>query len=158
MGLDPDLALRWLHILGACVLIGTGSGIAFFMLLAWRDGRPAVVAQTAASVVIADWIFTASAAVLQPITGGLLAWRIGWTLADGWLLTSIGLYVFIGALWLPVVAMQRRMRDLARAAELAGGPLPPACHRLFRLWFWSGVPAFLAILVLLWMMVARPGF
>jgi uncharacterized membrane protein len=149
-------ALRWLHVLGATVLLGTGAGIAFFMVMAHRTGRPALVAHTAGAVVRADLLFTATAVVLQPITGLLLATGVGWKLTEGWLLLSLGLYVFTGLCWLPVVRMQLRMRDLARQAEREGTPLPEAYHRLYRRWFALGVPAFLSVLAILWLMVAKP--
>lgn len=151
------LLLRWAHVLGACVLIGTGAGIAFFMLMAHRTGDARVIAAVARIVVIADMMFTASAVILQPVTGGLLAWGLGWPMATPWIWASVALYLFIGALWLPVLWMQARMRDLAMAAAVAGQPLPDAYRRLFRLWFAFGVPAFAAILAIIWLMLARPA-
>lgn len=151
------MLLRWAHVLGACVLIGTGSGIAFFMVMANRTRDPVAVAHTARIVVIADWLFTASAVVIQPITGMLLARGLGWPLDTPWIVTSIGLYILIGVFWLPVVWMQIRMRDLAMAAVRDGSALPQAYHRLYRLWFACGFPAFGAILVIVWLMLARPA-
>lgn len=148
--------LRWAHILGACVLIGTGSGIAFFMVMAHRTRDPHVVAHVARIVVIADFLFTASAVVIQPVTGASLAHVMGWPLHTPWIIASIALYLVIGAFWLPVVWMQMRMRDLAKSAAMDGTPLPPAYHRLYRVWFAFGFPAFAAILVILWLMIARP--
>jgi uncharacterized membrane protein len=150
--------LRWLHVIGATVLIGTGAGIAFFMLMAHRTGDAKLIAHTAAVVVIADWIFTATAVVAQPVTGVLLANALGWKLTEGWLIASMALYVLIGAFWLPVVWMQAKMRDLARAAAAENAPLPDRYHELYRLWFACGVPAFTAILILLWLMLMRPAF
>jgi uncharacterized membrane protein len=106
--------------------------------------------------VTADFLFTATAVVVQPITGALLAWTVGYSLWDGWIVLSLALYVFIGAFWLPVVWMQMRMRDLAVAAVAAGEPLPACYHRLFWTWFAFGFPAFGAILVIFWLMIARP--
>ncbi len=148
--------IRWLHILGATVLLGTGSGIAFFMVMAHRTRDSAIVAHTAAIVVLADWLFTASAVVLQPVTGVLLALELGWALTEGWILASLALYVFAGCFWLPVVHMQHQMRDLARQAHQAGTALPERYHRLYRRWFLFGFPAFAAVLVIIWLMVARP--
>ena len=119
---------------------------------------PDVEEHTAAVVVIADWFFTAPAVVAQPVTGVLLANALGWKLTEGWLLASIALYILIGALWLPVVWMQTRMRDLARVAAAENAPLPARYHRLYRWWFACGVPAFAAILALLWLMLMRPAF
>lgn len=151
-----DLLARWLHVIGATVLLGTGAGIAFFMLMAHRTRDPALIAHVASTVVIADLLFTASAVIVQPLTGLWLAHLIGWPLDSFWIVASLGLYVFIGLFWLPVVWMQLRMRDLARTAALQGGPLPEAYHRLYRWWFAFGFPAFAAMLGIIWLMLARP--
>ena len=150
------LALKYLHVIGAAVLLGTGAGIAFFMLLAHRTGEARTVAAVARIVVTADLVFTATAVVAQPITGVLLAWAVGHSLRDGWIVLSVLLYLLTGAFWLPVVWMQMRMRDLAAAAARQGAPLPPEYHRLFRLWFAFGFPAFAAVLAIFWLMIARP--
>jgi uncharacterized membrane protein len=150
------LLLKYLHILGAVVLIGTGAGIAFFMVMAHRTGRPSTIAGVARIVVTADFLFTATAVVAQPITGVLLAREVGYDLSEGWIVLSIILYVVIGMFWLPVVVIQMRMRDLASAAVEEGAPLPSRYHVLFWTWFIFGFPAFGAILAILWLMIARP--
>ncbi len=150
--------LKWLHILGAIVLIGTGAGIAFFMVMAQRTGNVLVIAHTASIVVVADWLFTASAAIIQPITGTLLAWENGWTLSEPWIIWAIGLYVFVGVFWLPVIWIQHNLRNLAHEALEAGAPLSDKYHKLFRIWLSCGFPAFFAILGILWLMVSRPVF
>ncbi len=148
--------LKFLHLLGAAVLLGTGAGIAFFMLLADRTGDARTVAAVARIVVIADFLFTATAVVAQPVTGLLLAWKVGYSLWDGWIVASMLLYLVTGAFWLPVVGMQMRMRELAAAAAREDKPLPQAYHRLFRLWFAFGFPAFAAVLAIYWLMIAKP--
>ncbi len=148
--------LKWLHVIGATVLLGTGAGIAFFMLMAHRTGDVRVIAGVARIVVLADYIFTATAVLAQPVTGVLLARWVGYELTEGWIAASIALYLFTGAFWLPVVWMQSRMRNLAVAAAEAGDPLPAEYHRLFRQWFAFGFPAFTAVLAIFWLMIARP--
>lgn len=148
--------LRWTHMIGATVLLGTGAGIAFFMVMAHRTGDAKLIAHTAAAVVVADFIFTTTAVIAQPITGLLLASAIGWDLREGWILLSLGLYVVTGAFWLPVVFIQIILRDLAREAVATGGQLSRRYHGLFRIWFACGFPAFFAVLAILWLMVVRP--
>jgi uncharacterized membrane protein len=155
--IDTLILARWMHVIGAAVLLGTGSGIAFFMLMAHRTKDAALIAHVAQTVVVADVLFTASAVIVQPLTGLWLALQIGWPLATPWILWSVGLYIFIGCFWLPVVRMQMRMRDLARAAAESAVPLPPAYFRLYRLWFACGIPAFAAMLAIIWLMLERPS-
>jgi len=154
--MDPDLILRWLHVIGACVLLGTGAGIAFFMLMAHLGRDPRVIAHTAGIVVLADLLFTTTAVIAQPATGAALAWRLGWSLSEGWLALSLVLYVLTGLFWLPVVWIQLRLRDHAQAAADAHIPLPDQYLRLFRIWFLCGIPAFVMVLSILWLMIARP--
>jgi len=150
------LLLKYLHVIGATVLLGTGAGIAFFMAMANRTGDAAAIAATARIVVAADLVFTATAVIAQPVTGLLLVDAAGYSLSEGWIVASLALYVFTGAFWLPVVWMQARMRDLAAAAAAADAPLPQRYHRLYRLWFAFGFPAFFAVLAIFWLMIARP--
>lgn len=147
---------RFLHVVGATVLLGTGAGIAFFMVMAHRTKDPQLIAHVAGTVVIADFLFTASAVVVQPLTGYALARLIGWPLADGWVALSLILYLVTGAFWLPVVWIQQRMRALAAAAAQGGGALSPAYFRLYRIWFAFGFPAFSSVLAIVWLMTNRP--
>ena len=153
--MDP-LAIKYLHVLGAIVIFGTGLGTAFHMWTAHRTGDARVVAAAGRSTVLADWIFTTPAVVLQPVTGVALAWLYGWPLTTGWLLVSVALYLLAGACWLPVVWLQLRMRNLARDAAATGAPLPAAYRRAARIWFWLGWPAFLAMFAILHLMIVRP--
>lgn len=152
------LILKYLHVIGATVLLGTGAGIAFFMLLAHRTGHSATIAAVGRIVVIADFLFTTTAVIAQPVTGVALALIVGYSLTDGWIVLSILLYLVTGAFWLPVVWMQMRMRDMAGQAAREDKPLPQAYHRLFRTWFIFGFPAFAAVLAIFWLMIARPQF
>ena len=148
--------LKFLHVIGAVVILGTGTEIAFFMLMAHLSRDPAFIARTAAVVVLADLVFTATAVAAQPVTGFLLLRETGIALSAGWVLASLALYVVAGIFWLPVVWMQMRMRDLAASAVAAGGPLPPQYHRLFRWWFAFGFPGFGSVVLIVWLMVTKP--
>ena len=145
-----------MHVGGATVILGTGSGIAFFMLMAHRSGNAEFIARTASVVVLADMIFTATAVVLQPITGYLLMRQTGVTFAESWIAVSLALYLVAGGFWLPVVWIQARLRDLARVAANSMMPLPASYHRLFRIWFLFGLPGFGAVLAILFLMIAKP--
>jgi uncharacterized membrane protein len=149
-------AVKYLHVLGAIVILGTGSGIAFFMLMAHRSRDAAFIARTAAVVVIADMIFTLSAVLLQPISGGLLMTLTATSFTEHWLMISLALYALAGLFWIPVVFMQIEMRNLARAAAEHHAPLPERYFELFRRWFLFGIPGFGSVMVILWLMIAKP--
>jgi uncharacterized membrane protein len=149
--------VKFLHVLGAIVILGTGAGIAFFVVMAHRTGDALFVARTAAVVVVADFLFTATAIVVQPITGYFLLRELGLSIGEGWVVASLVLYVVAGAFWIPVVWMQMRMRDFAAAAAATGAPLPAAYQKLFRIWFAFGFPGFGSVLLIVWLMIAKPS-
>ncbi len=149
--------MKYVHILGAMVILGTGTGIAFFMLMAHVSRDTAFIARTASTVVLADMIFTASAVIMQPLSGYWLAREAGTSLSEGWMVGSLILYGCAGLFWLPVVWMQIRMRDLAVAAAASGEPLSASYHHLFWAWFAFGFPGFASVLAIIWLMVAKPS-
>jgi uncharacterized membrane protein len=150
------LLLKLIHLISAAVLFGTGLGIAFFMLMAHRTRDPAAIAHTGRIVVIADSVFTASAVIVQPVTGVALAWAMGYSIGESWIVAAFALYIFIGMCWLPVVAIQLRLRDIAAYAAGHGAQLPPDYFNLFRIWFWLGFPAFTGMIAIFALMIWKP--
>jgi len=148
--------VKYLHVLGAIVILGTGSGIAFFMLMAHRSRDASFIARTAGVVVIADMLFTLSAVIAQPITGGMLMMLSATDVSERWLLISLVLYAVAGAFWVPVVFMQIEMRNLARIAAEKSQALPPRYFALFRRWFAFGIPGFGSVMMILYLMIAKP--
>jgi uncharacterized membrane protein len=154
--IELQFALKLIHVLGAAVLFGTGLGIAFFMWMAHRSRDALMVAHTARLVVIADLLFTANAVIAQPVSGGLLAWMMGYPAWEPWIVASLALYVLVGLCWLPVLGIQRELRDLANAAAQAHAPLSSRYDRLFRIWFLLGWPAFLGTIGIFALMIFKP--
>ena len=150
------LVLKILHIVGATVLFGTGLGIAFFLFVAVRSRNVALIAGTLRTVVIADFVFSAPAVVAQLVTGSLLAETLGFTFTEPWLIASLALYLGVGLCWLPVVAIQIRMRRLAEQAVADAAPLPEPFRRLYRVWFALGWPAFIGVIGIVALMVIKP--
>jgi uncharacterized membrane protein len=151
------IVIKWIHILSSTLLFGTGVGSAFYLLVSTLRRDPVVVAAVARIVVLADLLFTASTAVLQPLSGWWMVHLTGMPLTQRWLLWSFWLYGLAIACWLPVVWLQIRLRDIASAAASAGQGLPKAYDRLFAWWITLGVPAFFAFLAIFWLMVAKPA-
>ena len=144
------LWVKLLHVVSATILFGTGIGTAFFMLRAWRSGDLQAFAETARTVVIADWVFTTPAVIIQLVTGLWLTHILHIPLTSAWFMSVIGLYVFVGACWLPVVWIQIRVRDLLNAGESR-----ESCDGLMKTWTALGVPAFVSVLVIFYLMIFR---
>lgn len=154
----PDyLMLKTIHILSSTLLFGTGLGTAFHGWMANRSGVLAARRVVNRNVELADWLFTTPAVIVQPVTGVWLAHLAGFPLTTPWLIAAIALYVLVGACWLPVVAIQISMRRIAEATP-DGTELPQRYHALARWWFALGWPAFIGVIIIFWLMVAKPEF
>ena len=151
------LVVKWLHVLSSTVLFVTGLGSAYYMFFASRTHDARVAASVVRLVVIADWVFTTTTIVFQPLSGLYMAHLAGipWTVR--WIAGSLALYVLAGVCWLPVVWMQVRMRDMAARAAASNEPLPPRYWAYLRRWTALGVPAFLALVAVFWLMIAKPA-
>ncbi|MEG8023480.1 DUF2269 domain-containing protein [Sphingomonas aurantiaca] len=155
--MDEYLLLKTVHILSSTLLFGTGLGTAFHGFMANRSGDLAARRIVNRNVVIADWLFTTPAVIVQPVTGVWLARIAGYPLTTDWLAAAIVLYLFVGACWLPVVGIQIEMRRIVdRLAD--GEGLPARYFTLSRTWFLLGWPAFAGVLAIFWLMVAKPDF
>jgi uncharacterized membrane protein len=152
------LIVKWLHILSSTVLFGTGIGSAYYMLFTSLTRDAHAVAQVVRLVVIADWVFTTTTIVLQPLTGFYLIHLMGgaYTLSQAWIYWTIILYLVAGAAWLPVVWMQIKMRDMAQAAAAARTELPPRYWHFLKWWTALGCVAFFALIIVFYLMVAKP--
>ena len=151
------LLVKWIHVLSSVLLVGTGFGSAYFMFFANRSGNLAALALVTRLVVRADWWFTTPTAVIQPVTGLILVYLAGWPMSTPWLAIALALFALAGACWLPVVWLQLRMADMASEAVRTGTPLPRRYAAYQRWWEGLGYPAFLAMLAVYWLMVAKPS-
>lgn len=155
--MTPYLVLKWIHVLSSVVLVGTGFGTAFYLYFANRSGNLAAQAVVAKLVVRADWWFTTPAVLVQPASGLLMAHVAGWPLTTPWLALSLALFLVTGALWLPVVWLQVRMAAMASAAADGASELPARYWHYARWWEALGYPAFIAMLAVFYLMVAKPS-
>ena len=151
------LFLKTLHIISSVILVGTGFGSAFYLFCANRSKSLEAQAVVARFVVLADWIFTTPAVIAQPLTGIALMKMAGWSFETPWIRWSIGLYLLAGACWLPVVWLQIQMKKMAEEALEKGGALPAAYWRYARWWEGLGYPAFIAMMVVYYLMVNKPS-
>jgi uncharacterized membrane protein len=151
------LIVKWLHIISSTFLFGTGIGSAWYLLFAVISRNVRAIAVVSRIVVIADWTFTATTMVAQPLTGFYLIHLAGFPMNSRWIVWSLGLYVIAGLCWLPVVWLQLKLRDLSARAADENTALPPLFWRYFKLWVVLGIPAFFAFLAIFYLMVAKPA-
>lgn len=150
------ITAKWLHILSSTLLFGTGIGTAYFMIGAVLTRDPKIIAAVGKKVIVADWLFTATTVVIQPVTGFYLVYLADIPLTSRWVLWSTALYLLAGACWLPVVWLQIKMHQLAETANLNKNGLTSLFWRYFCLWIALGVPAFIALIIVFYLMVAKP--
>lgn len=150
--MDNYFLLKMVHVLSATILTGTGIGIAFFMFMAHRSKSTEAITVIARLVVHADWVFTAPAVIIQFISGILLMQLLGYSYTSLWFISVLSLFIFIGLCWLPVVYIQYRLRSLAEN----NNALSTEFYRLMRYWIFLGIPAFISIIVIFWLMIFKP--
>jgi uncharacterized membrane protein len=155
--MDLYLFCKWLHILSSTVLFGFGAGTAWYFWNAHLTGEPALISRVGRMVVNADWIFTGTSGIIQPISGLALAWLAGIPLTEPWLIVAYALYVIAFLCWLPVVWLQIKAQRLAQLAVETEMPLSQDYYRTMRYWFVLGWPAFLGLMVVFWLMIAKPA-
>lgn len=150
------LLLKWIHIISATILFGTGIGSAFYMFMGNRSKDVASIYYITKYVVLADFIFTAPAVIIQLLTGIGLVYVTGYSFTDKWVLWGLVLYLFAGACWLPVVWLQIKMHEMAKNSFKSGSQLPDCYWKMDRWWIILGSLAFPAVIIIFWLMVAKP--
>lgn len=155
--MDLYFFVKTLHILSATVLFGTGVGIAFFMLRSYFTDNIHEKFYAARNTVYADYIFTLPAVVLQPLTGFALILMGGYDWRDLWLSLTYAIYLLAGLCWLPVVWIQIQLKTMVADSIKHGTSLPARYHQLFKIWFLLGWPAFIGLVAVFFLMVAKPA-
>lgn len=148
--------VKTIHILSSTLLFGTGLGTAFHMWFTHMRGNLQAIASTANNVVLADWLFTATSGVVQPLTGLWLLFQAGYDPDASWLVLTYFLYILAGGCWLIVVKIQLKIAGIATRCVQYGLDLPPEYFTLMRNWFLLGWPAFISLVVIFWLMVTKP--
>lgn len=152
------LIIKYFHIISMVLLFGTGLGSAFYKWMADKSGDLNHIAITNRHVVLADWLFTTPTVIIQPLTGLWMLYLSQLPLTTPWVMTSLILFAIAGVCWLPVVWMQIQMRNMANIAVENQAELPELYWKYTRRWFWLGVPAFIAMVLVVLLMVLKPYF
>ena len=150
------LILKYIHIISSTILFGTGIGSAFYMFTASRRKNIENIYFAVKYVVIADWLFTTPAVIIQLISGTILVKIAGYEFTDLWIIWVYILYFFVLICWLPVVWMQIKMRDMAQHALKTNTKLPNKYWQMDKWWITLGSLAFPAVMVIFYFMVFKP--
>lgn len=150
------LWLKFIHIISSTVLFGTGIGTACVMLYGHRTRDVRIIAGITQYVVLADWVFTGTSGLVQPITGLWMVYLAGYSFSSLWIWGSIAGYIIAAFCWFPVVYLQIKMRDFAIAADKTNSPLPPGYFTYFKYWFCLGWPAFISLIMVFYLMTNKP--
>lgn len=154
--MDLYTIVKTLHIISSTILFGTGIGIAFFMFRSYFTESIHEKLYAARNTVLADYLFTFPAVVIQPLSGVALTHMAGFDWTAYWLVMTYAIYIVAGVCWLPVVWIQIQLKKMCIDASLTGSALPARYHKLFRIWFLLGWPAFLGLVFVFYLMVAKP--
>lgn len=149
------LSLKYLHVIAAMFLFGFGMGSYLYLVAANRSRCPQLIAHVAGMVVRYDLWITTPAGFLQVASGYWLFKLTGQTLASAWVLTSVSVFMAVGALWLPVLVIQKRLMRMAMHAADRNSPLDACYRRHYRVWFWMGVFGFAGMFLIVAMMVSK---
>lgn len=149
--------VKWVHVLSSTVLFGFGAGTAWYLWNTHLTRDPRTIASVGRMVVTADWIFTGTSGIVQPASGFWLIHLAGYSLAEPWLVATYGLYLLAFVCWVPVVGLQIKAQRLAQEAADRREPLGKAYDRTMHWWFVLGWPAFLGLLGVFYLMIAKPA-
>lgn len=155
--MDWYLAVKVTHIISSTILFGTGIGIAFFMFRSRFSDNLHERLYAASNTVMADYLFTLPAVIVQPLSGVWLVWMGGYNWTDKWLIWTYVLYILAGMCWLPVVWIQHRLKTQVSEAMQSSSELPVSHHRLFSYWMLLGIPAFTSLVIVFFLMVYKPA-
>lgn len=154
--INTYLALKVVHIISSVLLVGTGLGSAFYLFFIHRTRNQAAITEVIKLVVKADYWFTLPTIVLQPITGFAMLHLAHLSPNQPWVIAALALYVVAGICYVPVFFLQLKMQYLAKIAQQQQQPLPQNYWRCARIWEYLGYPAFIAMSLIFWLMVAKP--
>lgn len=149
--------LKFIHVLSSTILFGTGIGTASVMFYGHLTRDPIIIAAIYRYVVIADWVFTGTSGILQPLTGFWMVYLAGFSWTSFWIMGSIIGYLIAAFCWFPVVYLQIKLRDIAIQAKEQNTQLPVTYDRYFKRWFILGWPAFISLIIVFYLMTNKPA-
>ncbi len=147
--------MKYLHILSAVIMVGTGFGSALYVFFANRSGSLTVQHFANSMVVRLDWYLTTPTVIIQPLTGWWLIQHVGWQWNSAWLMSAYILYLLIGLAWLPVVWLQVKMYRCTAQALRLNTALDERYIIYQRYWERLGYVGFSGAIVVFYIMVSK---
>ena len=155
--MDWYLTIKTIHIISSAVLFGTGAGIAFFMYRSRFTENMDKKFYAIQNTVLADYLFTLPAVIIQPLSGFWLISQGGYNWTELWLVITYVLYIIVGLCWLPVVWIQIQLKYMLADSIDRRVALPDRFQRLFKIWLNLGFPAFIGLIIVFFLMVFKPA-
>lgn len=150
------LILKWIHIMSAILLLGTGLGSAFYAMRVNRSGNLHSIRFVLKNIILADWLFTVPPIVLIPVTGVWLMRINGYPFSTLWIWLSLVLFVVAGLCWMPAAILQYKMKAISEQSQDKES-LPATYWKYERLWSLLGIIAFPAMIAIFTLMIFKPG-
>jgi uncharacterized membrane protein len=152
------LAMKVVHILAVIIFLGNIATGVFWKAHADRTNDPRIIAHVMDGIIRSDQLFTIPGVVLI-LVAGFGAAGIGRMpiLGTDWILWSIILFSISGIAFMAQIApLQRKMRDIARAATSAADFDKATYKSLSKKWGLWGVIALVTPLIAVVLMVLKP--
>jgi uncharacterized membrane protein len=147
--------LKFLHIIGAVVLIGNVTITAFWKVFADRTGDAKLIAHAQFGVTVTEWLFTVPSIVLLMTGGYGMVMYADIDLKARWLVLGQSFFAVSGIIWLGVlVPLQMRQAKLARSIR-PGEPIDVTYRRACRQWILWGIAATVPLIAAIYVMIAR---
>lgn len=150
------LWIKFVHVLSATILFGTGIGTACVMVYGHHSRQVNIIAAITRYVSFADCLFTAPSGAIQLVTGLWMVHLAGYSYSTLWIWGALVGYSIAAICWFIVVYLQIKMRDFALVAERTQTKLPKRYYQYYRYWFFLGWPAFISLIVVIYLMTNKP--
>jgi len=151
--------IKFLHVMSAVLLLGTGLGLAFFLFRAQQSKDSQTILFALNNTLIGDIVFVGPALFVLFGSGHWMLRNGAHSVREPWMIASLALIMLVGLCWVLAVFLEWRMRNGLRASAQQGAAVLPPKHGLYhRLWVSLGLIAFPTAVVILVLMVIKPAF
>ncbi|CAG1008281.1 hypothetical protein MYXO_03707 [Myxococcaceae bacterium] len=152
---DAYVLLKWLHVLAACAYVGGSFANGLMKALADRAASADASASLLHAVVWSNRLLLVAPSGVLLVTGIAMALIAGLPLASGWVAEGLALFALLSLALAWAMRLEQHLARLASDAAARREELPPAYRTLGPLYAGLGLGATLAMLAVLYVMVAK---